>query len=101
MAQVKSNVAWWAKSRIGPGIIPNTMVKATDTPMTTAVSGGTDPGPRSVTAPEGGASVRTRRLVTTSSPAVTPAGAVPSGPATESPIWSALPIGPTGENMVT
>ena len=39
-----SRVAWWAKSRIGPGMIPNTTVKATHRPMATAVSGGTGTG---------------------------------------------------------
>ena len=47
-------MAWWAKSRIGAGKIPNTTVKATHRPMATAVSGGTGTGPRASTSAAGG-----------------------------------------------
>src|ERR1700722_2100294 len=113
IAQLKSRVAWWAKSRMGPGTIPNTTLKATETPMTKEVSQGTGTAPRSVTANDGGASVSVVRLETssdepverspvpsrTASPESTASPAPPAPP--EPPESRASPTAPTGEYMAT
>jgi len=90
-AQVNSSVAWWAKSRMGSGMIPKTTVKATVIPMATRVRVGTNTTPRSVTQSEGGASVSTCRLATPSVtvPADAPfgAGGVGADPTSVASTW--------------